>query len=202
MDVGPMGVTSSSISESCPYPLHSRYSTARQRSSESPRTRTEQSPSRQCARQRSRKRRRGQSHLPSIKRPRSAHLALTSTHLAISLLELDNQVKRLGVAARKVRKMQHERVVSAQRAVHAQSLRCRYVEGEEEEEGSMDELLRRDGLFQRQNWKGEETCTRKMKGVVKGRMSSQLDGKLRNVKWTAFGADLCVNCDKRKDCQC
>ena len=28
------------------------------------------------------------------------------------------------------------------------------------------------------------------------------DVKLRNVKWTVFGADLCVSCNKRKVGQC
>ena len=59
----------------------------------------------------------------------------------LGLFKLDNRFERLVVTTRKRRKVHRERVARAERAVHAQGLRRRRVEGGEEGVGSVDELL-------------------------------------------------------------
>jgi hypothetical protein len=61
--------------------------------------------------------------------PHNLHpLTLSSTHLAFGLLEPNNRVELLHVAACKRRKMHRERLASAKRAMHAQGLRGYPVE--------------------------------------------------------------------------
>ena len=110
-----MYISSSSVSESCPYLLHSRYSLERQSSSESARARTEPSPSHKCAWQRARQRRWCTSPIHQSLAiwtpcPLPAHPPISQ----LGLLELGNQFERLDVATSKGRKMQRERVASAQ----------------------------------------------------------------------------------------
>ena len=102
---------------------------ARRRTSDSTQSRVE--PLRQRKRQRSRRRPYFHITYPTFHPPvaHSLHtLTHSATHLAFGLLEIDDRVERLDVAARKRRQLYRKRVAGAQRAVHAQGLRWRRAE--------------------------------------------------------------------------